>query len=124
MERAGQLVPVSDCAAVDAEASGVRGVRACGADVRVAAGGAGDAETEPERIKDLLVAMGGERFRAEAGEMRVTCSLGVAAFDPKVDAVAHLEVLRRADAALYAAKAAGRNCARSAEAGVGKGLGK
>jgi diguanylate cyclase (GGDEF)-like protein len=66
----------------------------------------------PERINDLLCAIGGHAFVTEKAELRVTCSLGVATFNPRRDLPAPLELLRRADAALYAAKSAGRNCAR------------
>jgi len=83
-----------------------------------------DQTTAPERIGDLLRAISGRPFKTEEAELRLTCSLGVATLDPRVDAPAPLELLRRADAALYAAKNAGRNCARAAEAGIGtEGLG-
>ncbi|KAA6457848.1 diguanylate cyclase [Acidobacteria bacterium AB60] len=75
-----------------------------------------DQATAPKRIEDLLRAISGKSFKTQEAELRMTCSLGVATFDPKGDDPAHLEVLRRADAALYAAKAAGRNCARGADA--------
>jgi two-component system cell cycle response regulator len=45
----------------------------------------------------------------------VTVSLGVAVWDAKLTA---LELLRQADAALYRAKAGGRNCARASEVSV------
>ena len=66
----------------------------------------------PDRINDLLSAIGDHAFVTEKAELRVTCSLGVSTFNPRRDEPAPLELLRRADAALYAAKNAGRNCAR------------
>ncbi len=69
--------------------------------------------TAPERIKDLLGAISDRPFVTDEAELNLTCSLGVATFDPKLDEPAPLEVMRRADAALYVAKNSGRNCARS-----------
>jgi diguanylate cyclase (GGDEF)-like protein len=71
-----------------------------------------DLTTAPERTDDLLRAISGRPFATNEAELRITCSLGVATFNPKVDAPAPLEVLRRADTALYVAKNSGRNCAR------------
>jgi diguanylate cyclase (GGDEF)-like protein len=71
-----------------------------------------DLTTAPERTDDLLRAINGRPFATNEAELRITCSLGVATFNPKVDPPTPLEVLRRADTALYVAKNSGRNCAR------------
>ena len=71
-----------------------------------------DLPKAPERINDLLHAIGNQAFVTDKAELRVTCSFGVATFNPRLDAPEPLELLRRADAALYAAKNSGRNCAR------------
>ena len=48
-------------------------------------------------------------------ETHVTISLGVAGYDPASNTPTSLELLiKQADDALYAAKAAGRNCVRAA----------
>lgn len=59
----------------------------------------------------LRAAIGTARFSAGFKEIGVTCSLGVAEWQPDqtVDAL-----LRRADMALYVAKKEGRNCVRAA----------
>jgi two-component system cell cycle response regulator len=62
-----------------------------------------------ERVR---VALGQTAFESERGELKVTCSLGVATFP---DHAANKEALfEAADRALYAAKHAGRNQVRSA----------
>lgn len=71
-----------------------------------------DLSTAPERIDDLLRAISDRAFVTDEAALHVTCSLGVATFDPKYDVPAPLEVLKRADTALYVAKNSGRNCAR------------
>jgi diguanylate cyclase len=57
-----------------------------------------------ERVR---TAVASQRFRFESTELRLTVSIGLAAVDSG-DNVASL--IKRADAALYAAKRAGRNC--------------
>jgi len=57
-----------------------------------------------ERIREQL---GGRAFHTELGELRVTCSLGVATFP--TDGTTGPELFGAADRALYAAKHAGRN---------------
>ncbi|MBT0568912.1 GGDEF domain-containing protein [Curvibacter sp. CHRR-16] len=67
------------------------------------------AEIQAERLRAGLQA---EPFQSHAGVLRMTASFGVAcicADDTDTD-----QLLQRADAALYAAKAAGRNCVRLA----------
>jgi diguanylate cyclase (GGDEF)-like protein len=71
-----------------------------------------DLSTSPERVSDLLNAIGGSPFVTYEAELRMTCSFGVAVFDLWNDDPASEEILRRADAALYLAKNAGRNCVR------------
>ncbi|MDH5676306.1 MAG: diguanylate cyclase [Myxococcales bacterium] len=61
-----------------------------------------------ERIRQELEAT---RFETELGQLKVTCSLGVATY-PKHGAHRQ-QLFEAADAALYAAKHAGRNCVRS-----------
>jgi diguanylate cyclase (GGDEF)-like protein len=71
-----------------------------------------DASNAPNRMNDLLRAIGCYPFTTRQSELSLTCSLGVACFNPDSDAPDPLDVLHRADAALYVAKNAGRNCAR------------
>ncbi len=71
-----------------------------------------DVSLAPERINGLMRAIGDLPFATNEAELHVTCSIGVATFDPEVDAPLPLDVMKRADAALYAAKNSGRNCVR------------
>jgi diguanylate cyclase (GGDEF)-like protein len=50
------------------------------------------------------------RLAAQGGPERITISIGVAAFDPEAPDPTVASILARADAALYAAKHAGRDC--------------
>ncbi len=61
------------------------------------------------RIEDLLRTISGAPFRTREAEIDLTCSIGVASFLPERDANDATEILRRADAELYAAKNSGRN---------------
>jgi diguanylate cyclase (GGDEF)-like protein len=71
-----------------------------------------DLTIAPGRIDDLLEAIRSQPFVACDAEIRLTCSIGVATFQPGEDAPSMREVLSRADTALYVAKNSGRNCAR------------
>lgn len=66
----------------------------------------------PARVDDLLDAIRSRPFEACDATIRLTCSIGVAAFRPEADSPSIREVLTRADTALYVAKNSGRNCAR------------
>ena len=66
-----------------------------------------------ERIREELAR---QVFRTDKGELRVTCSLGVAAFPQ--DAAEFGPLFEKADAALYVAKQSGRNQSRAAGAGA------
>ena len=68
---------------------------------------AGDQADEAIRaLERARQAVESARFRSPAGELKVTMSFGVAELLPGEDVPA---LIRRADAALYAAKQAGRN---------------
>lgn len=69
-------------------------------------------DLHPSRIDDLLDAIRSLAFETEETKIHLTCSIGVGTFRPDSDLPEIREVISRADAALYAAKAAGRNCAR------------
>jgi diguanylate cyclase (GGDEF)-like protein len=66
-----------------------------------------DALIAAERLR---AAVASSTHRFEQTTLRVTASIGIATFSP--DDREFANVLRRADRALYAAKAAGRNCVR------------
>jgi diguanylate cyclase (GGDEF)-like protein len=73
----------------------------------------GQAITIAERLRERVMRIDLSRW---LGERRITISIGVATSVPTRDSVSVM--LRRADAALYAAKDAGRNCVRT-HAGAG-----
>lgn len=60
-------------------------------------------------IERIRCGLAGEAFDTGAGMAQVTASFGVTMLEPKVSVEQSIE---RADKALYAAKAAGRNCTR------------
>lgn len=64
-----------------------------------------------EILERLRREIAGREIGFEAGDIRVTVSCGLARLDTRVPLA---ETVRRADEALYAAKAAGRNCIRVA----------
>ena len=68
----------------------------------------GQAITIAERLRERVMRIDLSRW---LGERRLTVSIGVAASVPARDTISVM--LRRADAALYAAKDAGRNCVRT-----------
>lgn len=67
-------------------------------------------ERAPQRIDDLLQAVREQPFRYGAEELKITCSIGAATFQPTIDSLDTLQLLKRADDALYESKARGRNC--------------
>jgi diguanylate cyclase (GGDEF)-like protein len=66
-----------------------------------------------ERLRTLMF---GIRLPASGAGLRVSLSAGIAAFDANVRSLD--ELIARADAALYAAKSAGRDCVRIADASL------
>jgi diguanylate cyclase (GGDEF)-like protein len=69
-------------------------------------------DLRPSRIDDLLDAIRSQPFQGAQTEIRLTCSIGVGTFHPGADLPEVRDVISRADTALYAAKDAGRNCAK------------
>ncbi len=74
-----------------------------------------DPITCPERTAAFMAAISDRPFITDAAELQLTCSLGAAAFHPREQPPTPLEIVKRADAALYVAKNSGRNCARFEE---------
>lgn len=70
--------------------------------------GLDQAITIAERLRERVMRVDLSRW---LGERRITVSIGVATSVPTLDTISIM--LRRADAALYAAKDAGRNCVRT-----------
>ncbi len=66
----------------------------------------------PHRIDSLLESIRSEPFSTGEQKIRMTCSIGVSVYRPEIDSAELPDILGRADAALYAAKNTGRNCAR------------
>jgi diguanylate cyclase (GGDEF)-like protein len=64
--------------------------------------------------EQLRLAVASAAFLTHAGPLRITCSLGVATFDPAAATTTVDQLLSQADGWLYAAKKAGRNCVQSA----------
>jgi diguanylate cyclase (GGDEF)-like protein len=60
-------------------------------------------------------AVAGLRLAAQGGPERITISIGVAVFDPDAPDPSVASIVSRADAALYRAKRAGRDCVLMAE---------
>jgi diguanylate cyclase (GGDEF)-like protein len=69
-------------------------------------------ESAPGRIDDLLESIRSRPFMTRKHAIPLTCSIGVSVYRPEVDTPELQDILGRADAALYAAKHDGRNCAR------------
>ena len=67
------------------------------------------------RLDELVGSIRDYRFVDEGREIRTSCSFGVTAFRPETRLASVEELLAAADAALYRAKAAGRNCATFVE---------
>jgi diguanylate cyclase (GGDEF)-like protein len=67
-----------------------------------------DREGAQERAEAMRLAIQRMRVTVGSGTLRLTASLGVAVFPEHGESEADL--LRAADAAVYGAKAAGRNC--------------
>ena len=67
------------------------------------------------RLDELVASIRDHRFLEDGREIRTGCSFGVTAFRPETRLASIEELLATADAALYRAKAAGRNCAIFAE---------
>ena len=63
------------------------------------------------RLDELVGSIRDHRFLDEGQENRASCSFGVTVFRPEIRLASVEELLAAADAALYRAKAAGRNCA-------------
>jgi len=64
----------------------------------------------PQRIDDLLEAIRQRPFKYGAEELKITCSIGVTTFESGAGLADTLQLLKRADDALYVSKASGRNC--------------
>lgn len=64
----------------------------------------------PQRIDDLLEAIRQRPFKYGAEELKITCSIGVTTFESNAGLADMLQLLKRADDALYVSKASGRNC--------------
>ncbi len=72
----------------------------------------GTRDLSPEPLPErLCAAVAAEEFSASTGKIRITASFGVATARSYVKGA---DLIRAADAALYEAKAAGRNCVRFA----------
>lgn len=67
-----------------------------------------DPAVAPSRIEVLLQSIRSTPFAVEGQEIRMTCSFGIAAFEPRSGATP-MELLSRADKALYVAKNGGRD---------------
>jgi two-component system cell cycle response regulator len=71
---------------------------------------------EAERVAERhRRAVAGLRLAALGGPERITISIGVAAYDPGIPDPTVASILSRADAALYKAKGAGRDCVTMAD---------
>jgi diguanylate cyclase (GGDEF)-like protein len=70
-----------------------------------------DLHQTPGRVEELVGAIGSMPCAARGVEVPITCSFGVATFQPGIDSLSIEDVLNRADEALYFAKRSGRNCA-------------
>jgi diguanylate cyclase (GGDEF)-like protein len=67
------------------------------------------------RLDELVGSIRDYQFVYDGREIRPSCSFGVTAFRPETRLASIEELLATADAALYRARAAGRNCALFAD---------
>lgn len=67
------------------------------------------------RLDDLVASVHGHRFHDGDRVVQTSCSIGATVFRPAGRGASIEELLTAADAALYRAKAAGRNCSHFAE---------
>ncbi len=67
------------------------------------------------RLDDLVMSIHGHRFHDGERVVQTSCSIGATVFRPQGRGASMEELLTAADAALYGAKAAGRNCVHFAE---------
>jgi diguanylate cyclase (GGDEF)-like protein len=74
------------------------------------------------RLDELVASIRDHRFLDDGREIRTGCSFGVTAYRPETRLASIEELLATADAALYRAKAAGRNCAIFAELSEMQGM--
>ncbi len=74
------------------------------------------------RLDELVASIRDHHFLDDGREIRTGCSFGVTAFRPETRLASIEELLATADAALYRAKAAGRNCAIFAELSEMQGI--
>ncbi len=73
-----------------------------------------EARSAAERLRAAIAA---ELIRADSATVSITASVGVATCDPAAPALRPEQLIQAADAALYRAKQAGRDCVALAEAG-------
>ncbi len=71
-----------------------------------------DATTAAQLAEDIRCALEGEKVPFEGQTLKITASIGVAGFDKNAPFQSPAQITAAADKALYAAKAAGRNCVR------------
>lgn len=74
------------------------------------------------RLDDLVASVHEHRFHDGDRVVETSCSIGATVFRPQGRGASIEELLTAADAALYRAKVAGRNCAHFAEPGALQGI--